>query len=103
MEASAHIETFARDHLPPPQEWPELLLDGNPDVAYPARLNCACALVDALVERGQGERIALRWREGPQRRSMSYRELMALTNRIAHVLVQELGRASCRVRVCRDG
>src|SRR3546814_3736269 len=71
--------------------WPELLLDGNPDVAYPARLNCACALVDDLVERGQGERIALRWREGTQRRSMSYRELMALTNRIAHVLVQDMG------------
>src|SRR3546814_3279663 len=70
--------------------WPELLLDGNPDVAYPARLNCACALVDDLVERGQGERIALRWREGTQRRSMSYRELMALTNRIAHVLVQDM-------------
>src|SRR3546814_14164176 len=66
-------------------------MDGNADVASPARMNWACALVDDLVERGQGERIALRWREGTQRRSMSYRELMALTNRIAHVLVQDMG------------
>lgn len=91
MEASAHIDTFARDHLPPPREWPELLLDGNPDVAYPARFNCACALVDDLVEQGHGERVALRWREGVEQRAMSYRELMALTNRIAHVLVDDMG------------
>ncbi len=91
MEASAHTDTFARDHLPPLSEWPELLLEGNPDVDYPARLNCAVALVDDLVRQGQGERIALRWREGDVRRTMSYRELMALTNRIAHVLVEDMG------------
>ena len=36
MQASAHIDTFARDNLPPPDQWPEFLLDG-PDVAYPER------------------------------------------------------------------
>jgi 2-aminobenzoate-CoA ligase len=91
MEASAHIDTFARDHLPPPQEWPDLLLEGNPDVAYPARFNCASALVDDMVGQGHGGRIALRWREGADQRSMSYRELMTLTNRIAHVLVEDMG------------
>ena len=39
------------------------LLDG-PDVAYPERLNCAAELVDAMVARGQGGRVALRWRQG---------------------------------------
>ena len=24
---SAHVDTFARDHLPPPEQWPELLFD----------------------------------------------------------------------------
>ncbi len=37
---TAHVDTFARDNLPPADEWPELLLDG-PDTRYPARLNCA--------------------------------------------------------------
>jgi 2-aminobenzoate-CoA ligase len=91
MEKSAHSDTYARDHLPPLDQWPDLLLEGNPDVAYPSRVNSAVALVDDLVAAGHGDRIALRWREGSERRSMSYRELMALCNRIAHVLVEDLG------------
>jgi 2-aminobenzoate-CoA ligase len=90
MEKSAHIDTFARDHLPPLEQWPELLLEGNPDVAYPSRLNCAVELVDAQVEQGNGERIALRWLEDGQQRTMSFLELAQLTNRIAHVLVQDM-------------
>lgn len=92
MEASAHIDTFTRDNLPPLEEWPELLLEGNPDVTYPARLNCAVELVDAHVARGDGDRIALRWRDAAsgQPRSMNYRELAELTNRIANVLVQDM-------------
>ncbi len=91
MEISAHTDTFARDRLPPLAQWPELLLDGNPDVAYPVRVNCAVELVDAQVEHGMGERVALRWREGPAHRTMTYSELMALTNRIARVLTEDMG------------
>jgi len=91
MEQSAYTDTFARDHLPPLEAWPELLLEGNPDVSYPARLNCGVALVDDLVRQGKGERIALRWQDEGGQRSMSYAALMALTNRIAHVLVQDMG------------
>ena len=30
--ASAHLDTFARDHLPPPGQWPELRwLAGSPE------------------------------------------------------------------------
>ncbi|WP_397473625.1 AMP-binding protein [Pusillimonas sp.] len=91
MERSAHQDTFARDHLPPDAEWPEFLLEGNPDVAYPARLNCVVDLVDAHVERGDGDRVALRWREeNGDKRTMSYRELAELTNRIAHVLIEDM-------------
>ncbi|AEC22034.1 acid-coenzyme A ligase [Pusillimonas sp. T7-7] len=90
MEASAYTDTFARDHLPPLEQWPELLLDGNPDVDYPARLNCAVALVDDLVGRGDGDRIALRWTEDGRHCSMTYRELMELTNRIARVLTEDM-------------
>lgn len=91
MEKSAHTDTYTRDHLPPLDQWPELLLDGNPDVAYPPRFNCAVALVDDLVAAGHGDRVALRWREGSEKRSMTYRELMQLCSKIAHVLVEDQG------------
>ena len=89
MERSAHLDTYARDHLPPQEEWPELLLDG-PDVNYPARLNCAAELVDAMVMGGHGDRIALRWREGDEAQTMTYAELQALSNRIARVLTEDM-------------
>lgn len=91
MEKSAHVDTFARDSLPPLEQWPELLWDGNSDPAYPARLNCAVELVDRIVENGMGARIALRWREGETQCSMTYHELMVLTNRIARVLTEDMG------------
>ncbi|CAM4351986.1 AMP-binding protein [Bordetella muralis] len=89
MERSAHQDTFARDHLPPPEEWPEFLLD-SPDVNYPERMNCAAELVDAAVMAGRGDRIALRWRQGDQLKTMTYAELRALSNRIAHVLTEDM-------------
>lgn len=33
MHDSAHVDTFARDHLPPPEQWPELRLD-LPELRY---------------------------------------------------------------------
>ncbi|GAB1577485.1 AMP-binding protein [Bordetella petrii] len=90
MERSAHLDTYARDHLPPADEWPEFLLDG-PDVAYPARFNCAVELVDAVVARGDGARVALRWRRDGGAATMTYAELQALTNRVARVLVEDMG------------
>ncbi len=90
MERSAHTDTFARDHLPPPDQWPDLLLDGNPDVAYPPRLNCAAILLDTQVHGGLGARPALHWRDGTSKRSMTYLALMEQANRIAHVLVEDM-------------
>ena len=90
MEKTAHIDTFAREHLPPQAEWPELLLEGNEDVSYPARLNCAVALLDDMVAQGHAERIALHWSEGRNKKTMTYRELMELTNRTARVLTEDM-------------
>jgi len=89
MEPSAHLDTYARDHLPPAGEWPEFLLDG-PDVDYPARFNCAVELVDAMVARGHGQRVALRWRRDGGAAAMTYAELQALSNRIARVLAEDM-------------
>jgi 2-aminobenzoate-CoA ligase len=86
MSYSAHVDTFARDNLPPPEQWPELIFE-LPELQFPARLNCATELLDRWVEHGQGDRLCmqapgLRW---------TYADLRGQANRIAHVLVQDLG------------
>ncbi|KAB2839061.1 MAG: 2-aminobenzoate-CoA ligase, partial [Burkholderiales bacterium] len=58
MPDTAHRDTFARDHLPPREQWPELIFN-RPELAYPHRLNCAAALLDDRVAQGHGERPAL--------------------------------------------
>ena len=45
---SAHSDTFARDSLPPSDQWPEFNLDAFP---YPDHLNAAYELTDAMVAR----------------------------------------------------
>jgi len=81
---SAHVDTFARDHLPPLDQWPEFRLDG---FAYPDRLNAAVELTDRIVERGLGDHVAL---IGHGRRR-TYKELSDWTNRLARALVEDYG------------
>ncbi|CAG9217418.1 Anthranilate--CoA ligase [Paraburkholderia tropica] len=89
MQPTAHVDTFARDHLPPESQWPALLLD-NPDVAYPARLNCAAELLDRAIEAGHGARPAI-WSEvDGQPQATTYAQLRELVDRSAHVLVDEM-------------
>ena len=83
---SAHVDTFARDNLPPFEQWPELLLD-RPEFQYPEHLNAAVELTDRNVERGFGDRIAL---IGNGRRR-TYKELADWSNRLAHALVENYG------------
>ncbi|CAD6542887.1 Benzoate--CoA ligase [Paraburkholderia kirstenboschensis] len=90
MEPSAHVDTFARDNLPPQDQWPVFLLD-NSDVAYPARFNCATELLDRTIEAGHGERTAVWSLVDGEPRATSYNELLAMVNRSAHVLVDEMG------------
>ena len=84
LKPSAHDDTFARDNLPAMDDWPDLLLDG---FDYPDRLNAGVELSDAMVDRGFGDHTALIG-NGRQR---TYKELADWTNRIAHVLVDDLG------------
>ncbi|MCP4182781.1 MAG: AMP-binding protein [Hyphomicrobiales bacterium] len=80
---SAHTDTFARDNLPPSNQWPELLLD---KFNYPDYLNVGYELTDAMVEKGFGDHTAL---IGNGRRR-TYKELTDWTNRLANVLVNDL-------------
>ena len=89
MEPSAHVDTFARDNLPPREQWPELLFD-DPGLAYPARLNCAAELLDGAIAAGHGERVAI-WSEVDGRpQAMTYSELRATVDRWARVLVEDM-------------
>ena len=54
---------------------------------YPARLNCATELLDKPVTRGHGHRIALRTPDG----ECTYTQLFTQANRLANVLVREMG------------
>ncbi|MBD9375399.1 AMP-binding protein [Rhizobium sp. ARZ01] len=81
---TAHIDTFTRDNLPPPEEWPDFLLDG---FDYPEHLNAAVELTDAMVAKGFSDHTAL---IGNGRRR-TYKELSDWTNRLAHALVENYG------------
>jgi 2-aminobenzoate-CoA ligase len=87
MTSTVHVDTFARDNLPPREEWPDLIFE-LPELQYPERINCATELLDGAVARGWGERIAIR---APGGFVWTYAQLKATANRIAHVLVGDLG------------
>src|SRR5438093_9857109 len=86
MIASAHLDTFARDNLPPCEQWPDFLLS-LPELNYPDRLNCVAELLDRWIESGHGERACL---ISPLE-SWTYSQLAERVNRIANVLTRELG------------
>ena len=86
MSYTAHLDTFARDNLPLRALWPELTLE-LPELQYPSRLNCAAELLDKPVTRGHGHRVALRSPDG----ECTYTQLFTQANRLANVLVREMG------------
>jgi 2-aminobenzoate-CoA ligase len=86
--ASAHLDTFARDHLPAPQDLPEFIFELPALKRLPARLNATKALLDARIAAGDGARRCLVDADGIQ---CSYAQLLAQVNRIARVLVEDLG------------
>jgi 2-aminobenzoate-CoA ligase len=85
MIPSGHLDTFARDNLPPPEQWPEFRFM-LPELRYPDRLNCVTEFVDKWAAT-QGERIAI---VSPAE-SLTYGELAERINRIANVLTRDLG------------
>jgi 2-aminobenzoate-CoA ligase len=83
---TAHADTFAQQHLPPRDLWPEFIFT-RPELQYPPRLNCVSYFLDRWVEQGHGDASCA---ISPAV-SYSYRELQELVNRIANVLVGKLG------------
>ncbi|MER6226415.1 AMP-binding protein [Streptomyces sp900105755] len=87
LSPTSHLDTFARDHLPPAGQWPTIEFT-TPELAYPDRLNAAGELIDAAVERHGPDRPALRT---PAGELWTYGELRTRANQVAQVLTEDLG------------
>ncbi|MDQ3912011.1 MAG: AMP-binding protein, partial [Actinomycetota bacterium] len=83
---SAHVDTFVGDNLPPREAWPELIFE-LPELHYPEHLNAAGALLDGVATGEGGGRPCVHTED----RVWSYRELLERANRIARVLVEDMG------------
>jgi 2-aminobenzoate-CoA ligase len=86
LTPSAHLDSFTRDSLPPPDQWPDLLLD-RPEFSYPVRLNCAVELLDRNIARGRGNHPAI----VTPAETLTYSQLADRVDRIAQVLVTRFG------------
>jgi 2-aminobenzoate-CoA ligase len=87
LAPSGYEDTFARDHLPPPEQWPTLEFTTE-FLQYPSRLNAAVELLDVPVEKFGADRPALRTPDGEV---WTYGELSRRTNQLAGYLTDELG------------
>ncbi len=87
-EPTAHLDTYIRDNLPPRALWPEMDYSVLPELAaYPARFNVAVELLDKKAADGYADKPVLFWRD----EVWTYGDLEARANRIAGVLVDEVG------------
>ncbi|WP_068435833.1 AMP-binding protein [Magnetospirillum sp. XM-1] len=84
---SAHLDTFARDGLPPRELWPVMDPSLPPLCDYPDDLNIGTVLLDDAVAAGRGERPAVLYRD----RVWTYADLLDKANRIANVLTHDMG------------
>ncbi|HSM46034.1 MAG TPA: AMP-binding protein [Acidimicrobiia bacterium] len=86
---TAHVDPFCREGLPPVSQWPTMHWD-LPELAYPGQLNAGVTLLDeAVARRSWGERSCTAAADGSV--SLSYGELLDWSDRIAAVLVEDLG------------
>ncbi len=87
LDPSGPIDTFARDHLPPRELWPVMEYGTVPGLDYPKRLNAAVELLDRMVDTGHRDRPCLR----TDAEVWTYGDLLEKANRVANVLVRDLG------------
>jgi 2-aminobenzoate-CoA ligase len=91
---SGHVDTFAHEQLPPEADRPRITYDTAvaPVLAYPARVNCARAILGDAIAKGFGPRVAVRFEglERPEVR-LTYDDVAALSAQAARVLVEDYG------------
>lgn len=86
LSPSGHVDTFCRDNLPPPEQWPEFSFS-LPELNYPDRLNCAEELLDTTIKRSGADRPCLLSPSG----YWTYGDLLAAANRVASILTGDFG------------
>ena len=93
MIRSGHVDTFARDNLPPRDQWPEFKFT-LPELQYPERLNCVTEFVDKWVAAAK----ATASRSCRPTETLTYAQLAERINRIANVLTRDLGHGAGQPR-----
>jgi len=88
VRVTGHLDSFAEERLPPPEQMPVLLFDSGVNLRYPERMNAATELLDRRVDAGGGDARCI---IAPGQGVWSYAQLRETANRIAHVLVDDLG------------
>ena len=84
---SGHLDSFCFDRLPPIELQPVRDWGGIPELTYPDVMNCAAELLDSMIEGGRGDRTVFHFPGG----RWTYRHLYETSNRIARVLIEDLG------------
>lgn len=87
LSATAHVDTFARDNLPPSELWPTIEFT-LPELQYPDRLNAAVVLIDDAVATFGADRPCLL---APGGTRWTYGDLLTKANQVAQVLTEDLG------------
>jgi 2-aminobenzoate-CoA ligase len=83
---SAQTDRFVHDRLPPREQWPQLRFD-LPHLRLPDRLNVVEELLDKAAQKGWSGRPLLR----SPRITLTYGDVRDRVDRIARVLVEDLG------------
>jgi 2-aminobenzoate-CoA ligase len=87
---SAQTDSFIRDHLPPPEQWPMQMYDFPPavlDEILQPQLNLVTELLDKATLKGFSDRPLLR----SPRITLTYHDVGDRVNRIAQVLTEDYG------------
>jgi 2-aminobenzoate-CoA ligase len=87
LDPSAFADDFARRGLPSADLWPVIDQAALAHLGYPKQINAAVELLDRAVAQGQGSRPCLR----SVYATWTYAELLENANRIAGVLVNDMG------------
>jgi 2-aminobenzoate-CoA ligase len=87
---SAQSDSFIRDKLPPPEQWPQQIYDFPPaalDEILQPQLNLVTELLDKATIKGFSDRPLLR----SPRITLTYHDVSDRVNRIAQVLTEDYG------------
>ena len=84
--ASAQVDRFVHDRLPPKEQWPRLRYE-LPELQLPPQFNLVAELLDRAAEKGWAERPMLR----SSRETLSYRQARERVDGICRLLVEDLG------------